>query len=126
MKTASLIFQWTCPQCGHSFRVPAYPVRCACGHVDRGSNADREPSLGTEARPRSWGPGSELRKILGCSAKTWPYYRELNRLSPLGENHISEFAASLVACGHVASHRVAERLIRRAIDQSAAKHSRLQ
>jgi hypothetical protein len=109
--------------CGITIRsnTVAYPVRCACGHVDRGTNADREQVSSTDTWPRSWGPGDELRKILGCSAKTWPYYRELNTLDLSCSDRIPELAASLVTCGHVASHRIAERLIRRAIRQSAAK-----
>jgi hypothetical protein len=74
-------------------------------------------------RPRPWGPGAELRKILGCSAKAWPHYSEMNRLGPLCREKASEFARSLVNGGYVLNQAIAERFVNNAIDRFESKHS---
>jgi hypothetical protein len=70
---------------------------------------------GKRAKP---GPGRQLRRILGCSAKRWPHYAKMDKLGELCLDHIKEMAASLVEHGYVASQKAAERMIRVAVEQA--------
>jgi hypothetical protein len=70
------------------------------------------------------GPGTELRRILGCSAKKWPHYKEMNRLGNLCEHHIKELAKSLVGTGYLRTEANAERVIQLAIDKAESRASR--
>ena len=65
------------------------------------------------------GPGDILRKMLGCSAKRWPYYEAMNHLGARTEHHVEEFARHLASCHYAAcdSPESAKRLIELALEK---------
>lgn len=77
-----------------------------------GQNLPRgKPMYLTEPKPGAFGPGMQLRKLLGCTAKGWPHYRQMNEWGDECLQHSEELAASLVEHGYVPSMAQAERLI---------------
>jgi hypothetical protein len=64
------------------------------------------------------GPGAELRKLLGCSAKRWPHYKEMERLGEQCVDHVARFAASLVEGGYMLTQTSAERMVLSAIKKA--------
>jgi hypothetical protein len=58
--------KWQCPNCKRRYKVPLFPVRCACGF--RAESADSVPDEPRAAPPLPWqspsGPGAELTKLL--------------------------------------------------------------
>ena len=61
--------KWTCPRCSVSVRVPewSHRIACACGgvYLQEATGTRLERINTTIAQPRR-GPGTELRKMLGC------------------------------------------------------------
>ena len=63
-------------------------------------------------------PGDILRQMLGCSAKHWGHFREMNQWGERCSGHLEELASSLVEDGYITTKERAERLITTAIKKA--------
>ena len=65
------------------------------------------------------GVGGHLRRVLGCCAKKWPHYDEMDQHGvDISQNSIMKFAESLVREGYVKHITIANRLIKIAIQKA--------
>ena len=74
----------------------------------------------TPAQPRpALGPGGTLRKLLGCSAKQWPYYADMDEWGEACQEHLEELVTKLVAfqCSSCGSEDAARRVITLALEK---------
>ena len=67
---------------------------------------------------RETGPGHRLRRILGCTAKKWPYYAKMDALGNKCIDHIDELSKSLVDLGYLETEKQSRRFIKMALMQS--------
>jgi len=68
-------------------------------------------------KTRPLGAGDRLRRLLGCEAKAWSGYREMNNLGIHCLQHAERLAESLVKDGHVQHVSAAIRLIELAVEK---------